>query len=58
MCELVVVKMAVCDVEVLVVVECCGVNDCVMTGGSAEMTVMRLPWLVTVQVYGSQRWVE
>ena len=47
MCELVVVRMAVCDVEV-VVVECCGVNDCVMTGGSAEMTVMRLPWLVTV----------
>ena len=47
MCELVVVRMAVCDVEV-VVVECCGVNDCVMIGGSAEMTVMRLSWLVTV----------
>ena len=47
MCELVVVRMAVCDVEV-VVVECCGVNDCVMTGGSAEMTVMKLPWLVPV----------
>ena len=45
MCE-VVVRMAVCDVEV--VVECCGVNDCGMTGGSAEMTVMRLPWMVTV----------
>ena len=25
----------VCDVEV-VVVECCGVNDCVMTGGSDD----------------------
>ena len=40
-----VVRMNVCDVEV-VVAECCGVNDCVMTGGSVEMTVMRLPWLV------------
>ena len=39
--------MAVCDVEV-VVVECCGVNDCVMTGGSVEMTVVMLPWLVTL----------
>ena len=47
MCELVVVRMAVCDVEV-VVVECGGVNDCVMTGGCVEMTVIRLPWLVTV----------
>ena len=46
MCELV-VRMAVCDVEV-VAVECCGVNDCVMTGGCVEMTMMRLPWLVTV----------
>ena len=26
-------------------VECCGVNDCVMTG-SVETTVVRLPWLV------------
>ena len=26
----------------------CGVNDCVMTGGSVEMTVMRLPWLVAL----------
>ena len=34
--------------EVVVVVECCVVNDCVMTGGSVEMTVMRLPRLVTV----------
>ena len=42
-----VVGMNVCDVEV-VVVECCGVNDCVMTGGSVEMTVMRLPWLMTL----------
>ena len=47
MCELVVVRMALCDVEV-VVVECCGVHDCVATGGSAEMAVMWLPWLVTV----------
>ena len=42
-----VVGMNVCDIEV-VVVECCGVNDCVMTGGSVELTVMRLPWLVTL----------
>ena len=41
-----VVGMNVCDVEV--VVECCVVNDCVLTGGSVEMTVMRLPWSVTV----------
>ena len=46
-CELVVVRMNICDVEV-VVVECCGVDDCVMTGGSVEMTVARLPWLVTL----------
>ena len=26
-------------------VECYGVNDCVMTG-SVEMTVVRLPWLL------------
>ena len=32
-CELVVVRMNVCDVVVVVVV-CCGVNDCVMTGRS------------------------
>ena len=38
-------RMNVCDMEV-VVVECCGVNDCVTTGGSVEMTVVRLPWLV------------
>ena len=37
-CELVVVRMNVCDMEVVVVVECCGVDDCVMTGGSVEMT--------------------
>ena len=30
----------------VVVVEGCGVNDCVMTGGNVEMTVVRLPWLV------------
>ena len=36
-----VVRTNACDVEV-VVVECCGVNDCVMTGGSVEMTVVRL----------------
>ena len=46
-CELVVVRMNACDVEV-VVVECCGVNDCVMTAGRVEMTVARLPWLVTL----------
>ena len=39
-----VVGMNVCGVEV-VVEECCGVNDCVMTGGSVKMTVMRLSWL-------------
>ena len=44
-CELVVVMMNVCDMEV---VECCGVNDCVLTAGSVEMTVVRLPWLVTL----------
>ena len=38
-------RMNVGDMEV-VVVECCGVDDCVMTGGSVEMTVVRLPWLV------------
>ena len=27
-------------------VRCCGVNDCVMTGGSVELAVVRLPWLV------------
>ena len=48
MCELVVVRMAARDVEVVVVE--CGVNECVMTGGSAEMTVMRLPWLVTAHM--------
>ena len=37
--------MNACDAEV--VVKCCGVNDCMMTGGSVEMTVARLPWLVT-----------
>ena len=42
-----VVGMAVGDVEV-VVGECCGVNDCVITGGSVEMTMARLPWLVTL----------
>ena len=46
-CELVVVRMNVCDMEV-VVVECCGVNGRVMTGGRVEMTVARLPWLVTL----------
>ena len=45
MCELVVMRMNVCDMEV-VVVECCGVCDCVVVGGSVEMTVVRLPWLV------------
>ena len=40
MCELLVVRMAACDVEVMVM-ECSGVNDCVMTGGCVEMTVMR-----------------
>ena len=37
----------VCDVEV-VMVECCGVNDCVMSGGSVGVTVMRLSWSVTL----------
>ena len=46
MCELVVVRVAVCDVEV-VVVECCGVNDCVMAGGSVGMTVMTFVPLYT-----------
>ena len=46
-CELVVVWMNVCDMEV-VVVEGCGVNDCVVTGGSVELTVAMLPWLVTL----------
>ena len=31
--------MNICDVEV-VVVECCGVNDCVLTGGSVEVTMV------------------
>ena len=44
-CELVVVRMNVCDV---VVVECCGVNGCVITGDGVEMTVVRLLWLVTL----------
>ena len=43
--------MNACDVEV-VVVECCGVNDYVMTGGSVEMTVARLPWLVKLLSVG------
>ena len=42
-----VVRMNVCGVEV-VVVECCGVHDCVMTGGSVEMIVVRLPWFLTL----------
>ena len=42
-----VVGMNVYDVKV-VAVECCGVYDCVMTGGSVEMTALRLPWLVTL----------
>ena len=54
---MVVVRMNVCDVEV-VVVEFCDVNDCMMSGGSVEMNVMRLPWSVTLWLYGSQRWVE
>ena len=40
------------------VVECCGSDDCVMTGGSVEMTMVRLPWLVMLYVYESQRSVE
>ena len=40
--ELDIVTMNVCDMEV-VVVGCCGVSDCVvLTGGSVEMTVVRL----------------
>ena len=39
--------MNVCDmVVVVVVVKCCGLSDCVVTGGSVEMTVLRLQWLV------------
>ena len=37
-------RMNVCDM--VVVVECCGVRDCLVSGGSEEMTVMRLPWLM------------
>ena len=58
-CGLVVVRMNVYGMEV-VVVECCGASDCVVTGGSVEMNVVRLPWLVMLYVwmYGSQRSVE
>ena len=41
---MIVVRMSVSDMEV-VVVECCGVNDCVMAGGSVEMPVARLACL-------------
>ena len=48
-CELAVATMNVCDVVaavVVMVVKCCEVSDRVVTGGSVEMIVVRLPWLV------------
>ena len=42
-------RMDACDmVFVVVVVEWCRVNDCVVTGGSVEMSVVRVPWLVVL----------
>ena len=39
--------MNVCDMVVVVVVMgCCEVSECVVTGGTVEMTVAGLPWLV------------